>query len=368
MINWKSKESRLLLNPRMPEHQLQRLQSAFEKLNHFPDHIWICTSGSTRNDPDELKLAGLSRDAVLFSAQTVNKHLESDSSDIWINPLPFFHVGGLGIDARAFLSGAKVIPFTEKWDPQLFYNTIIENRATLSALVPTQIFDLVQADLTAPAHLKAIIIGGGALSKDLYHRARKLKWPLLPSYGMTECCSQIATASLNSLNASQFPRLQILPHVLLTADQEQLLSIRSKSLLTTYVMSNLKELRIFDPKEKGVLKTEDMGIIEGNQLTVIGRKHDFVKIGGESVHLTRLEKLLEAAKLKTHFNFDAAIIAKADERLGHIIQLKTSAKEQKHVDALLQAYHAEVLPFERVREVLLDSEIKRSALGKLLKN
>ena len=40
--------------------------------------------------------------------------------------------------------------------------------------------------------------GGGALDPSLYKQARDLGWPLLPSYGLTECGSQVATASLSS--------------------------------------------------------------------------------------------------------------------------------------------------------------------------
>ena len=40
--------------------------------------------------------------------------------------------------------------------------------------------------------------GGGAVSDELYRDARALGWRVLPSYGMTECCSQVATALSDS--------------------------------------------------------------------------------------------------------------------------------------------------------------------------
>ena len=68
------------------------------------------------------------KSALLASAEAVNKHLESDKRDTWVNPLPHFHVGGLGILARTYLSGAMLHDFKAdcpgKWAPQEFYRYI----------------------------------------------------------------------------------------------------------------------------------------------------------------------------------------------------------------------------------------------------
>ena len=71
-----------------------------------------------------------------------------------------------------------------------------------SSLVPAQVLDLVRAGLRPPPVLRAIVVGGGAISAELYRDARALGWPVLPSYGMTECCSQIATATHDGRSCS----------------------------------------------------------------------------------------------------------------------------------------------------------------------
>ena len=106
-IDWTSDESHVLLNPRMPADEEARLRSLVIDL---PAHLWLATSGTT----GALKLTALSKRAMLVSAAAVNRHLAADAQDVWCCVLPEFHVGGLGIFARAFLSGSGVI--SAQWD------------------------------------------------------------------------------------------------------------------------------------------------------------------------------------------------------------------------------------------------------------
>ena len=101
--------------------------------------------------------------------------------------LPDFHVGGMGILARcheAFLQGGS--GWRGKWDPVRYHELALAEGSTLSSLVPTQLFDLVEHGLRAPEPLRAVIIGGGRLDDQLYEQALQLGWPLMESYGMTE--------------------------------------------------------------------------------------------------------------------------------------------------------------------------------------
>ena len=128
----------------------------------------------------------------------------------------------------------------------------------LGALVPTQVFDLVHAGRAAPASVRAIVVGGGALGSDLYTRARELGWPLLPSYGATECASQIATASLASLAADAFPELEILSHAEVRTDAEGRIAVRSPALLTGYATAGGLQA----PKRDGWWRSEDRGAVD----------------------------------------------------------------------------------------------------------
>lgn len=337
-IDWESDESHLLLNPRMPDEERRLLQAYVIDL---PSHLWLATSGTT----GALKLTALAKRAMLVSAAAVNRHLEADRNDVWCCVLPTFHVGGLGIYARAFLSGARVI--AAPWEPRQF---AAMGDITLASLVPAQVRDLVSARLPAPPQLRAIVVGGGALDPDLYNEARALGWPVLPSYGMTETCSQVATATLAS------PELVLLDHVQARAEEDGRLSFRGESLLTGYGT----ERGFVDPKVDGWLPTEDLGSCKGQYLKVEGRRGDFIKIGGESVDLARLDAILTAIA-----GPHAAVLAVPNARMGHVIQLAVTPALDPHM--VRAAFNERVHPFERARRVHLVPEIPRSSLGKLLR-
>lgn len=339
LIDWTSDESHVLLNPRMPLDEEAQLRSLAIDL---PAHVWLATSGTTGT----LKLAALSKKAMLASAAAVNRHLASDARDVWCCVLPGFHVGGLGIFARAFLSGARVM--RAQWNAREFASI---GDMTLASLVPAQVSELVELRLRAPSNLRGIVVGGGMLADALYAEARALGWPVLPSYGMTEACSQVATAVLTS------PELLLLDHIEARTEIDERLAFRSVSLLTGYAT----EHGFVDPKtDDGWLVTEDLGSIDGRTLQVEGRRGDFVKIGGESVDLTRLD-----ATLTSIAGSHAAVIAVPEPRLGRVIHLAIDPS----VDAenVLAAFNARVHPFERARAVHRVEEIPRSLLGKLLR-
>lgn len=338
LIDWESGESHVFLNPRMPAPDRATLESYVSAL---PGHIWLATSGTTGS----LKMTALSKQAMLASAAAVNRRFESNAHDVWCCVLPTFHVGGLGIYARAHLSGANV--FAMRWDPQRF---AAREDVTLASLVPAQVRDLVALGLQAKNNLRAIVVGGGALAQPIYDSALELGWPVLPSYGMTETCSQIATAELGS------PELVLLDHAEVRTVGDGLLEVRCGSLLTGYGTAE----GFIDPKRDGWFLTSDLGTVEGRALRITGRSGEFVKIGGESVELARLDAIL-APIAGEH----AAVLALPDERLGHIVALATD--RQVDSAAVAAAFNASVLPFERARSIIIVDCIPRTELGKLMR-
>jgi O-succinylbenzoic acid--CoA ligase len=350
IVDWQSSENHLLLNPRLPAEERKRLQELVTAAPPLEAHVFMASSGTT----GAMKLVALSKAAILASAAAVNQHLGATKSDDWCCVLPTFHVGGLGIHARARLSGARVVSMP--WDPQEFARTCAEARIALSALVPAQVHDLVRAGLRAPGSLRAIVIGGAAFAPELYIEARDLGWPVLPSYGMTECASQAATALGSS------PEMVLLPHLEARTDEEGRIAIRSDSLLTGYCLcDDGDETVFFDPKVEGWFITEDLGVVDGRVLRVAGRLGEFVKIGGESVDLRRLDAVLDS--VLSELGGDGAVFAMPDERLGHVIHLAVVGDG----DRVAKLFDSRVMPFERARGVHRVDRIPRTPLGKLMR-
>lgn len=359
MINLNNSISQILFNPRLSSAEKELVEKQLQP-HLLPDHFWVATSGST----GQAKWVALSKKAVLASAEAVNSHLECSAKDVWLLALPSFHVGGLGVWARAHLSGAKVIDWhgMTKWEPKAFVSALEHFQATLTALVPTQVYDLVKSDLAAPSCLRAVVIGGGKLEETIYLRALELGWKLLPSYGMTECASQIATASLDSWQAKRWPQLKLLDHVVVKSDAQGVLWVKGASLLTGYV----KNGQFVDPKQDGWLCTEDRGQLDGHFVHIAGRLGNCVKIGGEWVDLDILENKFQKTLYELKIENDAAIFACPDARLGHAIHMAIDTQNEQVIQTILDQFHLQVLPFERIRKIHSLDKLPRTPLGKFV--
>ncbi|KYG67175.1 o-succinylbenzoate--CoA ligase [Bdellovibrio bacteriovorus] len=371
-INFESADNEILLNPRLPKadfESLYRLASCTQEDRSLKGHVWFSTSGSTAESAASVKLVAISKTSLLASAMSVNRHLQVTAQDKWTQVLPHFHVGGFGIEARAFLSRSAVIPALneQRWDAEHFYNIVKSEHCTLSALVPTQVYDLVLAGYRCPQSLRAVVVGGGILEKDLFMKARELGWPVLPSYGMTETASQIATASLDSLKALEYPAMKLLSHAKARTNDEGFLEVQAESLFTCYAQ-NLSEGRFtWDPKIDGWFTTEDQGEVHGGVITVQGRKKDYIKIGGEATNMARLRSILDqvALKMDASWPLKVTLIDVPSDRLGTEVHM-VSHLSPEQTEKLINQFAMDVLPFEKPRKIYYVDKIPRSDLGKIL--
>jgi O-succinylbenzoic acid--CoA ligase len=377
-VSWEDRETVVLANPQWVQRQTGGLADIARRLPALEAHVWVATSGTSRDTPGRLRWVALSKDAFLASAGAVNAHLSATSSDIWAHALPVFHVGGLGILARAWLSGSQVVPtVSDRWSAADFHVVVAQSGATLAALVPSQVFDLVAAGLHSPPSLRAIVVGGARLEPTLWAAGRGLGWPCLPCYGLTETCSQVATAAPSSLGSHDYPaELPVLSHAEIRADEDARLSIRAASLLTCSAEFDADDLHLSDPKRDGWLETDDIGRLSNVGVSVLGRISEFVKVLGETVSLRRVEHQLwcwaEREGLQGISGFDLGVVGIPHARLG--VELVAalvagSDRSQARRDAItvsLDAYcRGILLPFERIQRVAWVDAIPRTPLGKV---
>jgi o-succinylbenzoate---CoA ligase len=376
-LDWENSDTVVSANPEWLRRERHPLAEIERQLPRLDAHVWVATSGTSREAPGVVRWVALSKRAFLVSAGAVNAHLAATASDVWAHALPVFHVGGLGILARAHLSGARVVAAIQgRWEPCAFRDAVAESRATLSALVPSQVHDLVRAGLDSPRSLRAVVVGGARLEPSLYRAARERGWPCLPSYGLTETCSQVATASLESLATGDYPaRVPVLRHAEIRAGDDQRLSIRAASLLTCCAETADSGARVWDPKRDGWFDTEDLGRVAGGVVEVLGRASESVKVLGEMVSLQALEACAWqwAARegLQAVPGFDLAVVAHPHLRLGHELVLAVagpalSLERRAEAESSLTSFcRDELMPFERIQRVAWVESIPRTPLGKV---
>ncbi|TLD69374.1 hypothetical protein FEM03_18575 [Phragmitibacter flavus] len=320
------------------------------------------TSGSEGH----AKWVGLSHAALVSSAQAVNHHLEATANDRWLICLPLHHVGGFSILTRCQQSGATFFHDTEKWNPTRFAQLCAEQNITLTSLVPTQIFDLVQQKLEAPSTLRAIVVGGGALNCQLGQQAQTLGWPVLQSYGMTESASQIATAPLAQLHQGFDPdSLEVLPHWHLTTESDHRLIIRGPALADGYAIFNHSTQTWNWQPLNGELRTRDFVHLwhHGTRqfLQMLGRESAFIKIKGELINLAILQKKIDLL-------LPGAIICPLPDPRRETKLILVSENHQftsAQIETAWQQYHADSPPTERLHQSVSITQIPRTDLGKI---
>ncbi len=362
MIDWLTRESHIFFNPKLPGAIKDRLKMA--NLPTLPGHIWLSSSGTTSTSV--LTLYALSKEALLAAAEAANYHLEVTEKDIWLNVLPHFHVGGIAILARAHLARQRIVDRNSvPWSAESFHEWCENERVTLTSLVPTQLFDLVEFGVRAPEKLRAIVLGGAATDEILYRRARELGFNCLPSFGMTECCSQVATATLKSLESHEFPALRVLPHIEVKLDDDGQLAIQSPALFTMrldfYPDHNEPMWRVGDwyiTKDRADITQEGDTV---SWLKPTGRSDDEIKISGELVNLAELNKLFHRVSGMS----EVAILSQKDSRRGHEIVVALPEEAILASAKWIEAFNREVVPVGKIMASYFVEKIPRTELGKV---
>ncbi len=341
---WTSQSSELLVLKSWDHKLPGEAEWLQQNLPELSGHVWFASSG-TLSGQGVSKWIALSKTALLSSAEAVNKHLNISQSESWGLTLPLAHVGGLGILARAHLLNQKIhILRDQNWSPQSVSKEAWSGEWL--SLVPTQVFDIVANKISPPENLKGVIVGGDRLSPQLASDALKLGWPILSSYGLTECASQVATEK------KPMGGLEILPHIQIKIDDGKI-AINSPALFTGMAIVQDRKLH-FEKRESPWWTTQDLGSIHDNILQVMGREDNVVKVRGEKVDLVELED-----RIKSLFGLTCIITAIEDQRDGHrLIATSEEGCELNQVNSPLLAH-------QKLAEWRTCTPLPRTALGKV---
>jgi len=351
---WESGENLVLL-PGHLSHEEESIRQALGEAGRSGTVVFA-TSGSGGRQ----KMVCLSKRALLASAGAVNTHLKLTTADVWFRAIPLFHVGGFGIHARAYLGGVPAVVHLGKWDPEEAARQMGEVGATLVPLVPTQVFDLVHAGVECPPAVRAVVVGGGKLEPGMAMAARGLGWPVLPSYGMTEAASQIATAPLGSLQNPEFSTgMEVLPTWRVRKDGRGCLGFSGEALFEGYLVWEEGGYTFQNPCVGGWFWTEDQVELGGQKgggswIGSISRVGRVVKILGELVDLSSLEEAVGGV---------AAVVAVPDARRGGRLYLVVDEERARATD--LHVINEGRPGFERIEAVVPVPELPRSEMGKI---
>jgi O-succinylbenzoic acid--CoA ligase len=189
-----------------------------------------------------------------------------------------------------------------RFDAQQTLDAIERAGITHMSLVENTLLRLLDAwgERQFPPTLRGVLVGGGPVDVELLRRARRLGLPVMPTYGLTEAASQVATLPLDApadmLSSVGWPlptcEVEIRDEhgkaVAFGIDGE--ISIRGPMVTRGYwKLPDTIEPILSD----GWFATGDVGVLDaGGYLTVRGRADDMIISGGEKIFPAEIEACL----------------------------------------------------------------------------
>jgi O-succinylbenzoic acid--CoA ligase len=291
----------------------------------------VHTSGTTGAPrPVELSFGNVQANA-LGSAVA----LGLDREERWLCPLPLSHVGGLMVLLRsAIYATTAVIDGVERLGD-----------VTLASLVPTQLARLIDAGERPGPRLRAVLLGGAAADRALLERARDAGWPVAPTYGLTQACSQVTVGEVGDTETCGRPLPGL--HVAVAGDGEILVEGPTVA-------------------GGGTLRTGDLGRLDDRgRLVVVGRKADTIVSGGENVAPAEVEAVLREHPAVA----DAGVFARPHAEWGEAVTARVVLRAgAAATEDELRAWAAGRLArFKVPKAVELADALPRTGSGKLLR-
>lgn len=112
-------------------------------------------------------------------------------NDIWLGPVPMYHIGGYGTLMRALLMSNTFI-LKSKFDPIDYLTTIEKEKVTILYAYPTMINAMIQsreANKCNFSSLRLVIYAGSPMPEKTLVKAYEIfQCDFLQRYGATECC------------------------------------------------------------------------------------------------------------------------------------------------------------------------------------
>ena len=299
----------------------------------------VIASSGTGSQP---KLIPLSTTNIFSHINSLLKRIPLGKNDSWLNCLPLHHIAGAMILYRCLASKASM-QLTDKFDADKIWHLIQTHQVSHISLVPIMLHKLLVAAKGSPPpnDLKYVLVGGDYLNHRLLRQAKDEGWPIIISYGMTEACSTIATASENE-------KLTLLDDIEAKTSADGLLLFSGPMLTEGYIGQTNKSKWI---------NSNDYGEIDGRNLVVTGRTINTIVSGGITLSAEFIEQLFAncpyikdiAISSIYHPSWGNTIIALVD---GDIEKTKTWSKN--NIDKQMQP-----------KDFIQCNHLPRNALGKI---
>lgn len=307
------------------------LQVFLTEWNHPDPTIEVQTSGST-GIPKRMRVR---KEQMVNSARLTCDFLGLKKGDKALLCMPLQYIAGKMMVVRSLVAGLELIPREPSGHPM----ADIDFPLRFAAMIPLQVYNTLQVaeERRRLCQTEILLIGGGAIDKELEQQLRQLPNQVYSSYGMTETLSHIALRRLNGPDTSDY--YTPFPSVKLSLSPDNTLVIDAPLVAQAPLITN-------DVAE----------LLPDGRFRIIGRKDNIINSGGIKVQTEVIEE-----QLRRIISYDLAITSIPDPKFGEIIVLLVTSPQEttKGIDL-------NVLPkYQRPKHLLAVNAIPLTGTGKI---
>lgn len=316
------------------------------------DHSLVATSGST-GSPRSVRLTWRNH---LASAAGARERLDLRPRDRWHASLSLAHVGGVALAVRAAAVGSAVV-LHGGFDAGVLSRLIDDGEVSHASLVPVMLRRLLDArgDRPPPDSFRCALVGGAGTPPELLDRALSAGLPVALTYGLSEACSQVATARPDLVRDRPGTVGPPLPGVEVRTGEEGEILVRGPTVSPGYLDGG-------SAVTDGWLRTGDAGRLDDEgHLWVTGRLSESIVTGGTTVHPSEVEEAL-----REHPGVrDAAVVGIPSEEWGEVVGAAVVPADAGPGPDDLDRWARERLSApRRPRRWILREELPRTGSGK----
>lgn len=334
---------------------------------------YFFTSGTTTGTP---KIVPLKRRQMLFAAKASANNFKPRKNHFWLLCLPLNHIGGISIILRSLLYGSAIFRM-KSFHPKMITTFLTENKLFQAAsLVPTMLKQLLErSGFFVHQNFKAILLGGGPIDTKLVKECRNKGIPLVPSYGMTETCAQIAANPILKPSGTYGPLKSVgtvlEPNEIQIRDENNNpvsinttgeIWVKGPQVFDGYL--NLDNKNFFDDRKW--FRTGDFGYFNANnQLFIDSRRSDRIVTGGENVSPFEVEsKIKELTDIK-----EAAVFGITDEEWGQkVVAAIVTKNEATITSASIKEYlRQEMADYKIPKEIIQVDKLPKTRTDKIIR-
>ena len=339
--------------------------SGSKNMNAEDVHSIIYTSGTTGKP----KAVMLTNENYYWSAVGSGENLGVNPDDRWLLCMPYYHIGGLSILMRSAIYGTCAV-IHDGFDQEKVNLYLRQSSITLLSVVPTMLKRMVESDAHKfPDTIRAVLVGGGPVSKTLLEEAQIRGLPVLQTYGLTEATSQISTLSPKDAiekigSAGKILSINILRiEKKINEDDVGEILVKGPTVTTGYFGHHEATQKIIND---GWLHTGDIGHLDDDgYLFISDRRDDLIISGGENIYPAEIENVL----VNFEGVFEVAVVGFSDNEWGEkVVAVLVLDEKKMEIDIIKLKYYLDenLANYKHPRQIFItNKELPRTVSGKL---